>query len=198
MPIVLFILIKKKYGNKNFCTIISNLYLFKFLLISESNMQAFIIAFVLCSILIRIYPRYTNYILKVAIICILLGVVIIAIAKANTAMLNSESIYEKLSKTFQAYFQGVSNVSGIFNVYDPNKIETLLLDFYNMIPFRNTLFRGFNINGENLIDIYWRSNNVVAQIVPGIAQSYHYLGFVFAPLIPAILVIVAINSFKSY
>lgn len=146
---------------------------------------------------ILIYKLYINKrrsIFLISIISILVGLVNIYILKTNAFTVTSNlPILQALSKMFQAYFPGVSNVAGIFNIDNPNKLSTLFFDFYEMIPFRNTLF---GINGDKLVTIYTQSNMTVSQIIPCVGQAYHYLGFVLAPLVPCVFIYWAIKFEK--
>jgi hypothetical protein len=185
LPIVLFIKIRKYFGEKKLAVVLSlGCISLNFLMISGNNIDIFVISLVLSLILIRIYPKYLGFIIKVVGTFGFLGIVVIVIAKSNTDMFSEINPFVAQSKMFQGYFQGVSNVAGGFYINNPNKFSTLFYDFFDMIPFRNTLF---NINGDRLVKVYCRSNNVVAQIIPCIIQSYHYLGFAFAPIVPMIL-----------
>ena len=198
LPIVLFIKIRKRFGEKKKALILSFLCVFlNFLLISDNNIDILIITLILTMILIKLYPKYSDLIIKGIGTFILTGVVVIFWFKFNSALYFDNNIFVSLSRSFQAYFQGVGNVAGIFNVDFSNKMSTLFFDFYTMIPFRNTIFSGLNIIGNGLVVEFCKSNNVVAQIVPCIAQAYYYLGFFIAPIIPAMLTYWAIIAQKK-
>lgn len=188
LPIVFFIEIKKHYGEKRKAVILSILFIFlNFLMISDNNMDVFITAFILSMVLIRLYPVYEKLIIKIVGTVIIISIIAITSIKSDTSLLYDANHFATISKTFQAYFQGVNNVAGIFNIYNPSKIATLFFDFFDMIPFRNTLFNGLGVKGDRLVIVYCRSNYVVSQLIPCIGQAYHYLGFVLAPIIPAML-----------
>lgn len=186
MGIILFIKIRKKFGNKFISIIISMLCLFiNFLFISDNNMQTLYVALVQGLILIKMYPKYKIVLIQMVIGFFAIGILIILLAK-----MDSLSSFDRLSMTFQAYFQGVGNVAGVFNINNSNKASTLFYDFYYMIPFRNTLF---NLSGDRLVIVFNKSNNVASQILPFIGQVYHYLGFVLAPIFSVIFTFIAVK-----
>lgn len=106
----------------------------------------------------------------------------------------SKDTMQKVSSFLLAYFPGVTNISGGFDFYIPNKIETLFYDFYATIPFRNTIF-GLK-NDLRLVMLYTEYNDSLSQVLPCIIQLYTYLG-VFAPIIDCILIKCAYLSYEK-
>lgn len=161
----------------------------QFLFMTGENAYTFIIAFILITI---IYKLYDNQRKKLNIIIGLSGLillVIIYIAKTNTV--TTGSILSDLSQMFQAYFPGVCNMAGVFNINNSSKLSTLFYDFYYMIPFRETLFA---LSGERLVTVYTIQNVAPAQIIPCIGQAYNYLGFIFAPAVPCFFIYIAVKN----
>lgn len=161
---------------------------FQFFFMTGENAYTFIIAFILIKI---IYKLYNNQRKKLNIFIGLAGLtlmVVIYIAKANTVTTGSH--LSDLSQMFQAYFPGICNMSGVYNISNPNKLSTLFYDFYYMIPFRETLF---GLSGERLVAVYTAQNVAPSQIIPCIGQAYYYIGFILAPFVPCFFIYVAVK-----
>lgn len=102
------------------------------------------------------------------------------------------SMFVTLSKNMQAYFPGVCNFAGYYNIGRHDKLLSLFYDIYYTIPFRNTLI---GIPGDyRLVMLYTADNNARSQIIPCFIQLYYYFGF-FAPCIECIFIHFA---FKNY
>lgn len=100
----------------------------------------------------------------------------------------------QLSRSFQAYFPGVCNFSGYFNIGQYDKLETLFYDIYSAIPFRNTLF---GISGDKrLVVLYTKENNAVSQIIPCVCQLHYYF-WLFAPFVECLFIKGAIKAYSK-
>jgi oligosaccharide repeat unit polymerase len=186
--------IRNKYGQRFRSIIMSMPIIFiQFLFMTSENMYTFIVIFVLCLVLCKLYPNRIKTILILIGVLVLSAISAIMISKSSLISSSDQLGWESLSMTLQAYFPGVSNMAGVFNIQNPSKLSTLFYDFYGMIPFRGTLF---GLEGEKLVLVYTKSNGPGASsnIIPCIGQAYHYLGFILAPIIPASFVVA---SFKT-
>lgn len=95
------------------------------------------------------------------------------------------SLRETLSRYMQAYFPGVCNFAGFFNINEADKLKNLGYDIYYTIPFRNTLI---GISGDyRLVMQYTEDNNARSQILPCFIQLYYYFGLL-APLIECLYI----------
>ncbi|MDS0526524.1 hypothetical protein NNC19_12605 [Clostridium sp. SHJSY1] len=196
LPLTIYIYMKKKYGENRWCVVLAMIIMFlNFLFISDNNIDVFIITIVLSLMLIKLYPKYSRFICTVIGSVLVLGIVVLIVAKTNTNMLTSDNPFEAITKFLQAYFQGVNNVAGGFSIVNDSKVKSLFFDFFDMIPFRNTIFSG--ISGDRLVKLYCISNNVNSQIIPSISQSYYYLSFILAPILPMIIVTFSIRAFNK-
>jgi len=181
IPASFIYLIRKKMRYKRFAIILSFLIIItQLLFISSETMYVFVVMTVLFSLLLKLYPSNRKMILSLTGfgtgICLLLIII---------GKIDSSTELGLMSKYFQAYFPGICNIAGIFNIINPNKLATLFFDFYSAVPFRNTLFGV--VNGDRLVLVYTASNNVRGQIIPCVGQAFHYIG-VFAPIVLIILV----------
>ena len=95
---------------------------------------------------------------------------------------NSEglNVFEMLSRALQAYFPGVCNFAGLFNMGQHDKLQSLFYDLYYTIPFRNSIF---GVPGDGrLVMLYAADNGAYSQILPCAGQFYYYFS-VLGPFI---------------
>lgn len=159
----------------------------------DGNTIIFISALLLTALFID--GRLRGGLVKIAIIgggSIVLYVFIQAMT--STFIFKRVTIGQNLSNMFQAYFPGVCNMAGLFNMKSYNKFQQLFFDFYSTIPFRNTLFGLSGI--ETTPNLYTIDNNALSHIMPCIAHSYYYLGFL-GPVIPCLFFKKAIDIYNK-
>ena len=94
------------------------------------------------------------------------------------------AFWENISNMLQAYFPGVCNFAGLFNMEKYDLLSQLFYDFYSTIPFRNTLFglTGF----ETIPNLYTIDNNALSHIMPCVGYGFYYFGLL-APIIPCFI-----------
>ena len=119
---------------------------------------------------------------------ILLMVASMSFGAKNLTTLN------QLSRAFQAYFPGVCNFAGFFNMRDYNKLDTLFYDVYSTIPFRNTIF-GVQ-SDRRLVVLYTAQNAAPSHIIPCICQLFAYLS-VLAPFVECLFIKGCIKSYEK-
>lgn len=119
-----------------------------------------------------------------AIIAVGVVIYIFIQAMTNTFVYKSISLWENMSSMMQAYFPGVCNMAGVFNMGDYGKLSQLFYDLYSTIPFRNTLFglSGF-VRTPNLYTI---DNNALSHIMPCVGHAFYYVS-ILAPILPCFL-----------
>lgn len=84
------------------------------------------------------------------------------------------SAAENLSKALQAYFPGVCNFAGVFNMQSHDKLNSLFYDIYYTIPFRNSIF---GVPGDGRLVVYYTADNrAYSQIIPCGGQFFYYFG----------------------
>ena len=127
------------------------------------------------------------------LIVILLFVYIFVQSVQNTYYYNQKNIFENISYMFQAYFPGVTNMAGVYNVTEYSYIEELFYDIYSTIPFRNTIF-GLS-NYVNMPNLYTIQNDALSHIMP--CHSYIYLGFL-SPFLSCLYYYFAFEIYKKY
>lgn len=149
------------------------------------------ILIVLSFVTLKLYPRQKKYVYFLVALIGISYVMTFALTKNSS---NSISLFESTSLMLQAYIPGICNVAGISNVSNVIKFNTLFYDLYYMIPFRNSIF---NYNGIDLAGVFNISNNVGGQILPNIAQSYFYLGFILSPITSIVLIKIGLSASRK-
>ena len=192
LSIWIIVKIKKIVGDTFLGVIISIIIIFSnFLFITGETGYTFVVIAILCICSFKIFFRNglkllicVGFIFSIALIYIYINKANMMISKVNNAVTASAML--------QAYFPGVCNIAGIFNIINNRKMTTLFYDIYAMIPFRNTLF-GLN-NDERLVLLYTEQNRALYNILPCIGQACHYISIIFAPLIPGLFVYLAVRT----
>ncbi len=185
LPGYLIYLIRKKVSFTFLAIILSGLLIMvQTFFISKDFSNTFFTILVLFLLLLHLYPRQRRKMTLIAFVGICMVLYIIISNKLNTLSQVNTSVI------FQAYFSGVNNVNGIFNIQNSNKLSTLFYDIYSTIPFRNSLFK--ISNGEKLVEVYGKSNNIRSQIIPSVGQAYHYIG-IFAPIVTFFMIRIALK-----
>lgn len=181
---------------KNPFKTVLNIFLIIVPLFFMNNSDAFNI---ICSLCIALVSLYSNGMKKKTFI-VLISVGVIAVVFFLFFMITELSIemsrntnMQNVSIDLQAYFPGVCNLAGLFNVGDKfSKLTTLFYDIYSTIPFRNTIF-GLNEN-HSLTTVWGADNGTNSQILPCVGQLHYYF-WVFAPLVECWLIKI---SYKTY
>lgn len=159
----------------------------------DGNTVIFITALFLTALFID--NRFKGSMIRIAIIGGTAIVVYVFIqAMVSTFIFRKISIWESLSDMFQAYFPGVCNMAGLFNMGSYNKFSQFFYDLYSTIPFRSTLFglSGF----ETTPNLYTIDNNALSHIMPCIAHGFYYFG-ILAPIIPCYMLKKSIDVYKK-
>jgi len=182
--------IRKKFNNTMISIILSIIIILaQFLFMTGSDSFTLITVLILCIVMYKIYKKKHKIVFLLLGIIIIIGPTAIFILRSSSSYATSSlPISQTLSYMFQAYFPGVSNIAGVYNINNPNKLSTLFFDFYEMIPFRNTLF---GLSGDGLAVVYTKSNMALSHIIPCVGQAYYYLGAIFAPIVPCTFVYIA-------
>ena len=155
----------------------------------------------ICSLSIALVSLYNNGISKkIFIVFVSVGVSAIVIALFKMIMelsieASHNSAFQNLSIGFQAYFPGVCNNAGVFNVGNSySRFTIFLYDVYSTIPFRNTIF-GITTN-HSLTTVWAAENGINSQILPCIGQLYFYFS-IFGPMVECLLIKIAYKTYKK-
>ncbi|WP_458411749.1 hypothetical protein ACNQFZ_12885 [Schinkia sp. CFF1] len=186
IPLFLIYQLRNKFGDRFFPAIISCFVAFSNLLfMTNETAYTLLVIIVLFIVILKLYPKNKIRLILTSGLTFIFILLNIYLLKSRDVYLDSTPL-ENTSFMFQAYFPGVSNLAGVFNINNSSKLTTLFFDFYAMIPFRSTLF-GLE-NDMRLVSLYTYQNNAPANIIPAIGQAYHYLGFLLSPLVSVFFV----------
>lgn len=193
-PCLVLYELRKKIGDKFGCVAVGAiLCVIQFAMILNENIYILITVMIIGIFMLKIFPKYRNFMKRMLIVVGIIVVVYYFISVAFTVSVGKGNIYEIFSDMFQIYFPGITNIACGFNIVDNNILNTLFFDIYEAIPFHSTLF---GLSGDRLSDLYNAYNGVKYTICPGIIQSYHYLG-IFAPVVTCCIVIIALKTQKK-
>ncbi|RSK33697.1 oligosaccharide repeat unit polymerase [Bhargavaea beijingensis] len=192
IPAYIIIFIRKKIGNKITGIMLSiPIVLAQFLLVSNTHARSIICAVILILLLAKLYPDWSKKLYKISFLFGLLFVLIYFTTKINSPISNSSNTgLEYASEIANAYFSGPDNIAATFNVESDEQIKTLIYTLVSAIPFNGTIF---GLSGNNYSALYNNFNMAEFQIGPLISESYYYLGAIFAPIISAVIVVLAIK-----
>ena len=98
---------------------------------------------------------------------------------------NSKSLTTYIARIASAYFTGIENVAGCFNVEKGFELETALSDFIGAIPFNSTLIRGWD--GDKFQTYFNAANRSYGQISPAIGSGYYHFGTLLSPIYTVIM-----------
>lgn len=137
---------------------------------------------------------------KIPLLIGMMGIVVIfgLFSKGGTSF-----DYIELSKTLTAYFSGPQNLAiaiGISKEYSSLNLLMLPIDIVMKIPYVSSILRpiiGYTTNdyfNTAFANLYGRN---IGQIIPAIGQGYVYFWYVLAPLVPIVVVGIAMNFEKK-
>ncbi len=155
--------------------------------------RSFIIALTILIILFKLYPRQRKMLFSVILFILIPGAFYGLFLKVGIS-----SAMNEISKTLQAYFSGVSNVATSFLMPNSLNIKVFSNDILNCIPFIRYFFNT-KVGSTNLFNnVLFNTSDAHSQIIPMIGQARYYFEFVLAPIIPIIVVKLALEFEKKY
>lgn len=205
---ILFIMILKGIyklfkGKSTFIALILSIFLSIIIIQAESNIQTgsvsrwgfLVYGITILLILSRIYKSYSKYIVNLGIPTIGIFIIILTFIKFGNEFSINLFIYKYLSAiSLDYYFMGIENVSyGILtaNLYENSiSIYTLLTDMFSAVPLISGLF---DAHLNSTPEFYHQIMNRTDSIIPTVAQSYSYFGFIGAPVFSILFVVLTIE-----
>nr|WP_263314156.1 hypothetical protein [Mammaliicoccus sp. Marseille-Q6498] len=110
----------------------------------------------------------------------------------ETGTSSNSSIFEGLNSDLQIYFSGVSNVAHSLNtrfIYEPFDFMAILSDLTRSVMYVNSWF-GTHISALNQFNVtFYGGGTSQDQILPMIGQGYLYFGFILAPILTGVTII---------
>jgi hypothetical protein len=167
------------------------------LFITSATAEALFAMMALFLFTTRLFGKYRKTLLgTMAIIVSLLVIFVFAMVYENELYgLGHQSFMEYVSWVLNSYFTGVDNVAATFDIIDAEKIRTFLFSAYETLPFRNTLFP---MQGTSIVGLFTSLPGLGGQIVSTIGIGYHYLSFLFAPMLSCVSVYVSVLYGSKY
>lgn len=191
------ILIKKIYTLKISTIKKFFLSLFPIILIisicTPDTATSFFIALTIIIMLINLYPKQKKILFTGAIF---VGIPIVFYAlflKASTS-----SNWNGTSSILQAYFSGISNVATAFLMPNSPNVKIIFSDILRSIPFLSYFFQNLTVSSNIFNNVLYGVVGSHSQIIPMIGQSLYYFGFILAPIIPMLSVLIALLLEKKY
>lgn len=143
-----------------------------------------------------IYVNYRKVIASISIVVMFIYVIISTYLKSQTLNSATETIsstFQGLNSDLQLYFSGITNVAVAIetsNIYNSFQISSILADLTRNIVFINRFFT----DNQNIFElfnlVYYNGGIQRDQILPMIGQGYLYFGFILAPVLTAIALLV--------
>lgn len=179
IPIILINSIKNYHisnSKKVFLSLI--VILFSLLICTPETARSVIISLALFLILIKIYPKQKKFLLLI-VACLLVPAIFYGL------FLKSGSDYSisEISKTLNAYFSGISNISVSFSIQNRPNIRLLFNDFLHSLPFVRAFFKNMTTSGVLFNNAFYSKSGIHNQIMPMISQSLCYFGFILSPIL---------------
>lgn len=196
LPMYILINFKRKKYNPKISIVVGVIFaLMQLLFISSTTARAIISAFIIIYFLARLYPEYTEKIIKASIVIAGTIIVVYFIVRFFVGSRYGDNLAEYLAKILNAYFGGIDNVAAGGNVPEGYGASTFWASIYSAIPFNSTLF---GLEVVKLQSIYNSSNGSYGQIPPMIVEGEYYFGFVLSPIMSCICAIAAYHYGEKY
>ena len=197
LPFYMIKSLKEKYDSLVSFLFSIIIVILQFLFISETVAMALVVAFILLTYMLKVYPQYRRLVFIIMFISLAFVVFVLSLNYDNMVKwYGVNNIAEYISQILQSYVPGICNTASIFRVEKTSRISTLIDTLASTIPFQNTLFGSIYWNND-LNTLFTGTSGLNAQIVSTIAGGWYIFGFLFAPIFSAIFVKVSmINGYK--
>lgn len=164
------------------------------LLITTDDKAASVYAsIVMVLLLYKLYPGKRKLLIGSGIV----GITFVIFGVFMVGVLDSDEGIHNLAKQLNIYFSGSINIAAALKMPRLNRFIYLKGDLLRSIPlaggFFNKLPMTYLLFNQTLgVDPIYNS-----QVLPCVGQGYFYLGYLGAPIFPAILIIFGLNSYKK-
>ena len=175
-----------------------------FLIASESNRGSgevsrwgfLIFSISILIIITKLYSNYSKLIWSFSVPAILISIVSLTIIKFGDNFTLGTFIIKYLSTfTLDYYFMGLENISyglATNQAFDQKiTLHTMLTDIFSAVPLISNFFESANNSTPVFYHKYMRRTDT---IIPTIAQSYAYFGFIGAPIMSLLFTFLTIEA----
>ncbi len=151
--------------------------------------------------ILKLYKPYRKLLgfLSIALSFIFIAVSTSLKRKTITGDVGS-STFENLNTDLQLYFSGVANVAHSVNtrlIYEPFNVMAILSDLFRSVIYLNSLF-GQHVSALMQYNVsFYGGGPSRDQILPMIGQGYLYFGFILAPILTALTIIIVMYLDKK-
>ena len=131
--------------------------------------------------MLNLYPDYKKRIYKMVIFVTVIAVMGILI-KSGLYMQRID-----ISKTLQSYFSGPYFINTVFNMDSAYNFKLFISDFCYSLAYLKYFFKDIVTSNVLFNQVFYGNSIQSDKIMPMIAQSYYYFGFIFSPIISLIV-----------
>lgn len=194
VPATIIVHLRKRYDSSRkivyLSVIIAVLQVF---FMTDGNAYILILVIVQLILIHRLHPQFRR---ELFLMIAGFGAAAAFLMAVHRFLLSSSAYSSSLSLFVQSYFGGICDVAGIFRLTRSNLIEHFFVDFYSAVPFRGTLF-GYSGNDILTVELFNSVNRAHSQILPTVAESYYFFGYLLSPLFSVIFVMIGITFEKK-
>lgn len=186
LPAYFLVRAKKKCKSGVFILVIS--IIVQFIFITSTFAQSIVAALTIVLLFGHLYPEKRKFLflmMGVSTIGIVSLYFLVRYSVGSSMYSNKTSLLSYIAKIVSAYFTGIENVAGCFNVPKGVEFETAVSDFIGAIPFNTTIFGGWN--GDKFQTYFNSANRSYGQISPAIGSGYYHFGWMLSPIYVVIM-----------
>lgn len=186
LPAYFLVQAKKKCKSGVFILIIS--IIAQFIFITSTFAQSIVAALTLVLLFGHLYPKKKKF-LYFMIVVLTVGIVslyfLVRYSVGNGMYSDKTGLISYIARIVSAYFTGVENVAGCFNLQKGAEFETAVSDLIGAIPFNTTLFGSWS--GDRFQTYFNNANHSHGQISPAIGSGYYHFGWILSPIYVVIM-----------
>lgn len=196
-PFYIIKVLKQKYDSAGSFAFSIIIVAMEFLFISETVAMALVVAFLLLSYMLDIYPKYRRAVIAIMIFSSVFVVFVLSLNYENiSTWYGVDNIIEYASQILQSYVPGVCNTASIFRLERVSRILSLWDTLISTIPFQNTIFGSVSWN-HDINAVFTSVSGLGGQICSTIGGGWYIFGALGAPLFSVLFTYVSIaNGYK--
>ena len=186
LPAYFLVRAKKKCKSGMFILVIS--IIAQFVFITSTFAQSIVAALTIVLLFGHLYPEKRKFLflmIGVSTVGIVSLYFLVRYSVGHSIYSNKASLITYIARIVSAYFTGVENIAGCFNIQKGVEFETAISDFIGSIPFNTTLFGGWS--GDKFQTYFNSANRAYGQISPAIGSGYYRFGWLLSPIYVVIM-----------
>ncbi len=163
-------------------------------IMTHDNVMTILTIVALIALLLKIYRTIDKKI--ICFIAISGGLLVLLLffqkVRGSGGMDISQDFMEELSKTFNAYLNGVSNLSVVFLMMKKIAYPLAILENIAHFPIIGRYYDAY-ASSRIFNSVFWNTLGRTDQLLPSIGQGMIYFGIILAPIIPVLFVVLALK-----